>query len=111
MNPEIRRFPSSFFYNDILKDSNIVKENEKHVIHTHHLFKPYVVFDVGDSYHSRNRYGSLRNSLEAHFCVHLFKELRDFLIRKMEQARKSQGFVEQPPRVKVIYILKLKYLL
>eukprot|EP00210_Caulerpa_lentillifera_P002220 g2133.t1 len=102
MHPLIRSFPSMFFYNNVLEDGDNIKENEHESFYDHDLLKPYVVFDVPTGFHERQGGGSLQNQVEADLAVALFRELRDFLIQKQNQAEKDGSPKPKPVRVGVL---------
>lgn len=99
MHPWIRRFPSAYFYNDMLMDGRNVLERPPESFYDHDLLKPYVVFDVPTGIHERQGGGSLQNQVEADLAAALFKELRDHLISK--QKRALQLGKKPPPAVRV----------
>lgn len=89
MHPQIRQFPSAYFYNDSLVDGENVVHNQFHEFYNHSLLKPYVFFDVAMGQHARQYSGSLQNHVEAEMATALFKELRDWLVQRMAKLREE----------------------
>lgn len=89
MHPQIRQFPSAYFYNDSLIDGENVIQNQFHEFYNHSLLKPYVFFDVAMGQHERQYSGSLQNHVEAQMATALFKELRDWLVQRMAKLREE----------------------
>lgn len=74
MHSAIRTFPSRFFYNDALVDSERVLGDEWNLpYHTSRRFQPYLFYDLRSRETKRGR--SLRNRTEAEFVVQLLTEL------------------------------------
>lgn len=93
MHPQIRQFPSAYFYNNSLQDGQNIKNDKFHEFYSHSLLKPYVLFDVSMGQHERQNSGSLQNQMEADMAAALFRELRDWLIKRMGDL-KTEG---KPP--------------
>ncbi|XP_058096737.1 uncharacterized ATP-dependent helicase C29A10.10c-like [Magnolia sinica] len=80
MHPQIRDFPSRYFYQGRLTDSESVSNLPDEVYYKDPLLKPYVFFDVTHGRES-HRGGSVsyQNIHEAQFCVRLYEHLQKTL--------------------------------
>ena len=78
MHPQIRDFPSRYFYQGKLSDSESIMKLEDEVYHKDPMLRPYVFFDIlhGRESH-RNGSVSLQNLQEASFCLKLYEYLHE----------------------------------
>ncbi|KAI3689280.1 hypothetical protein L2E82_47234 [Cichorium intybus] len=78
MHPQIRDFPSRYFYQGRLTDSESVKSQPDESYHNDPLLRPYVFYDVTHGRES-HRGGSVsyQNVHEAKFCVKLYERLME----------------------------------
>ncbi|CAH1454090.1 unnamed protein product [Lactuca virosa] len=76
MHPQIRDFPSRYFYQGRLTDSESVKSQPDENYYNDPLLRPYVFYDVTHGRES-HRGGSVsyQNVHEAKFCVRLYERL------------------------------------
>jgi len=75
MHPEIREFPSNFFYEDKLFDSDSIAERSAPMYQQNdEVLKPYMLFHVSGK-QERNPSGSLSNDAEVDFVVALYDHL------------------------------------
>ncbi|MQM02775.1 hypothetical protein Taro_035545, partial [Colocasia esculenta] len=80
MHPQIRDFPSRYFYQGCLTDSESIASLADEVYYKDHLLKPYVFFDISHGREShRGASVSYQNVHEAQFCLRLYEHLHDFL--------------------------------
>ena len=91
MHPEIRTFPSRFFYQDRLEDAPEVLSRPPPPFATPgSLLQPYQVFDVS---RGRERYAprmkSPENEAEADMALALYQQLQLVMERKAAQANAS----------------------
>jgi senataxin len=100
MHPDIRRFPSEFFYGGSLKDAENIKFEcarldftllSSHVQRVE--FGPYLLFDTILGVEERNARGSLCNSYEARTCVTLLELL---MASQARDARKLSVAILSP---------------
>lgn len=80
MRPEIREFPSAFFYENKLSDANCTlltsKIDYEALLHRHDItFMPYLIFDTSAGVERRSALGSIKNEFEAQLCVKLISIL------------------------------------
>ncbi|XXG70707.1 hypothetical protein AAC387_Pa07g0124 [Persea americana] len=80
MHPEIRDFPSRYFYQGRLTDSESVSKLADEIYYKDPLLKPYVFYDVTHGRES-HRAGSVsfQNIHEAQFCLRLYEHLQKTL--------------------------------
>ncbi|EYU33333.1 hypothetical protein ABFS82_03G017200 [Erythranthe guttata] len=80
MHPHIRDFPSRYFYQGRLTDSESVSNLPDEIYYKDPLLRPYVFFDVTYGRES-HRGGSVsyQNTQEAQFCVRLYEHLQKTL--------------------------------
>ncbi|KAL7116638.1 hypothetical protein ACP275_03G016900 [Erythranthe tilingii] len=80
MHPHIRDFPSRYFYQSRLTDSESVSNLPDEIYYKDPLLRPYVFFDVTYGRES-HRGGSVsyQNTQEAQFCVRLYEHLQKTL--------------------------------
>ncbi|GAX75224.1 hypothetical protein CEUSTIGMA_g2668.t1 [Chlamydomonas eustigma] len=100
MHPEIRSFPSSFFYEGRLQDGRSVLETPPAAFYDAEvgLLKPYVVFDVErgrEMSHSRSK----RNLAEAEMAAALFLELKCEV--EVQERKAVEAGKPKPPPVQV----------
>jgi senataxin len=95
MDPDIRSFPSRYFYHNRLEDASAIKARTPAPYHSRRLLGHYMVFDVARGQERRGQQsGSLSNAAEAEFAVCLVLELR----RAMQEAAAAAAAVgHQPP--------------
>ncbi|CAA0823851.1 P-loop containing nucleoside triphosphate hydrolases superfamily protein [Striga hermonthica] len=77
MHPHIRDFPSRYFYQGRLTDSESVVNLPDELYYKDSLLRPYVFYDItcGRESHCRGSV-SFQNTQEAQFCVRLFEHLQ-----------------------------------
>ena len=77
MHPEIRKFPSSAFYDDRLVDSDsvVAAAARREPYHDANHLGPYVVFDASGGAQHKSATGGLSNAVEALCVVCLYKKL------------------------------------
>eukprot|EP00798_Chlamydomonas_sp_ICE-L_P025627 gene25627-11284_t len=92
MHPEIRQFPSAFFYDSQLQDGLSVLQTPPAAFYSAEVgvLKPYVFFDVASGVES-TRARSRTNQAEADMAAGLFWELRCELIAAFEKFQKGEG--------------------
>lgn len=78
MRPEIRQFPSHYFYQDALKDAECIVQAPPPPFYRAPLLKPYVVFDVNRGQMTTVS-RSLQNVAEAEMAAALFWELWTYM--------------------------------
>eukprot|EP00268_Persea_americana_P030799 TRINITY_DN2984_c0_g2_i2.p1 TRINITY_DN2984_c0_g2~~TRINITY_DN2984_c0_g2_i2.p1 ORF type:complete len:746 (-),score=172.19 TRINITY_DN2984_c0_g2_i2:1620-3749(-) len=80
MHPQIRDFPSRYFYQGRLTDSESVSKLADEIYYKDPLLKPYVFYDVTHGRES-HRAGSVsfQNIHEAQFCLRLYEHLQKTL--------------------------------
>ena len=71
MLPEIRHFPSRFFYDGILTDDPSM--SNKGVMNKMWPSEPYLLFDTGDTFETRSNRGSVVNLFEVSLIFSLLK--------------------------------------
>lgn len=103
MHPEIRDFPSRYFYQGRLTDSESVAKLPDEVYYTDPLLRPYIFFDITHGRES-HRGGSVsyQNIHEAQFCLRLYEHLQKTL--------KSSGIAKISVGIITPYKLQLKCL-
>ncbi|KAL6493163.1 hypothetical protein OROGR_032922 [Orobanche gracilis] len=77
MHPHIRDFPSRYFYQGRLTDSESVVNRPDEIYYKDSLLRPYIFFDI--SYGRESHRGgsvSYQNTQEAQFCVRLYEHLQ-----------------------------------
>ena len=80
MRPEIRKFPSDFFYENKLSDANctsLTSMIDYQALRREHdiAFTPYLIFDTSGGVERRSSLGSIKNEFEAQLCVKLISIL------------------------------------
>lgn len=76
MHPQIRDFPSRYFYQGRLVDSESVKGLPEEVYHKDPLLQPYLFFDISLGRESHAGSVSYQNKMEAQVAVHLYQHLQ-----------------------------------
>ena len=76
MHPEIRQFPSQYFYNGRLQDCVGILSSTQEPFHVDPLLKPYLFFDVADGKEQHRNRGSLQNVDEVEVVLSLYRHLR-----------------------------------
>uniref|UniRef100_A0A7I4BQ27 Uncharacterized protein n=1 Tax=Physcomitrium patens TaxID=3218 RepID=A0A7I4BQ27_PHYPA len=79
MHPQIRDFPSRYFYQGRLVDSESVKALSEEVYHKDPLLQPYLFFDISLGRESHAGSVSYQNKMEAQVAVHLYQHLQKTL--------------------------------
>ncbi|KAK9811177.1 hypothetical protein WJX73_008484 [Symbiochloris irregularis] len=79
MHPDIRAFPSAYFYQNALQDAPIVTRAPPEPFYKVPLLQPYRFFDVTGRHQGMGRSKSLYNDEEAQMVVALFKEVCAYL--------------------------------
>ncbi|XP_004301316.1 PREDICTED: uncharacterized ATP-dependent helicase C29A10.10c-like [Fragaria vesca subsp. vesca] len=103
MHPQIRDFPSRYFYQGRLTDSESVANLPDEIYYKDPLLKPYVFYDITHGRES-HRGGSVsyQNIHEAQFCVRLYEHL--------QKTAKSLGMGKISVGIITPYKLQLKCL-
>ncbi|KAK6115465.1 hypothetical protein DH2020_007734 [Rehmannia glutinosa] len=103
MHPHIRDFPSRYFYQGRLTDSESVSKLPDEIYYKDPLLRPYLFFDITYGRES-HRGGSVsyQNTQEAQFCVRLYEHLQKTL--------KSRGVGKVSVGIITPYKLQLKCL-
>eukprot|EP00250_Pteridium_aquilinum_P020444 c24814_g2_i2 orf=471-4703(+) len=103
MHPQIREFPSRYFYQGRLVDSEAVSSLPDEPYHRDSILRPYVFYDVshGRESHKGNSV-SYQNVTEAHFAAQLYEYLQNFI--------KTAGISKVSVGVITPYKLQLKCL-
>lgn len=80
MHPQIRDFPSRYFYQGRLSDSESVANLPDEIYYKDPLLKPYVFYDITHGRES-HRGGSVsyQNMHEAQFCLRMYEHLQKIL--------------------------------
>ncbi|GAV59278.1 LOW QUALITY PROTEIN: AAA_11 domain-containing protein/AAA_12 domain-containing protein [Cephalotus follicularis] len=93
MHPQIRDFPSRYFYQGRLTDSESVVSLPEEIYHKDPLLKPYIFYDVIHGRES-HRGGSVsyQNISEAQFCYSLYEHLQKTL-NSMGAGKISVGII------------------
>ncbi|KAM7516799.1 hypothetical protein LguiA_006382 [Lonicera macranthoides] len=80
MHPQIRDFPSRYFYQGRLTDSESVTNRPEEIYHKDPLLRPYIFYDITHGRES-HRGGSVsyQNIHEAQFCLRLYEYLQKTL--------------------------------
>ncbi|KAL4604072.1 hypothetical protein ACB092_10G167600 [Castanea dentata] len=80
MHPQIRDFPSRYFYQGRLSDSESVANSPDEIYYKDPLLKPYVFYDITHGRES-HRGGSVsyQNMHEAQFCLRMYEHLQKTL--------------------------------
>lgn len=103
MHPQIRDFPSRYFYQGRLTDSDSVANLPDEIYYKDPLLRPYVFYDITHGREShRGGSVSFQNIHEAQFCVRLYEHLQKTL--------KSSGFGKVTVGIITPYKLQLKCL-
>lgn len=103
MHPQIRDFPSRYFYQGRLTDSDSVANLPDEIYYKDPLLRPYVFYDITHGREShRGGSVSFQNIHEAQFCVRLYEHLQKTL--------KSGGFGKVTVGIITPYKLQLKCL-
>ncbi|CAM6105716.1 unnamed protein product [Calypogeia fissa] len=76
MHPQIRDFPSRYFYQGRLVDSESVKEKPGEIYHKDQLLQPYLFYDISQGRESHGGSVSYQNKLEAQVAVRLYMHLQ-----------------------------------
>ncbi|KAM7257179.1 hypothetical protein ACFE04_012920 [Oxalis oulophora] len=80
MHPQIRDFPSRYFYQGRLTDSESVTNLPDEIYYKDHLLRPYIFYDVMHGREShRGGSVSFQNISEAQFCFSLYEYLQKTL--------------------------------
>ncbi len=84
MHESIVNFPSKTFYKNNLITAKEVLTRKQAPWHSHHMFPPYLLFDVDNGVMNRSRDGGISNNAEANFVVKIlerfsqeFRELKN----------------------------------
>ncbi|XAR48574.1 hypothetical protein NMG60_11031443 [Bertholletia excelsa] len=103
MHPQIRDFPSRYFYQGRLTDSESVANLAEEVYHKDPLLRPYLFYDITHGRESQ-RGGSVsyQNIHEAEFCLSLYEHLQKIV--------KSSGAGKVTVGIITPYKLQLKCL-
>eukprot|EP00898_Chlorokybus_atmophyticus_P006981 jgi/Chlat1/7284/Chrsp58S06911 len=88
MHPEIRSFPSRYFYENLLQDAPSVLARGPDQFHQHPLLRPYSFIDVAGK-ETRNGRGSLQNEREALVAAKLYHLLSDHIPKESIHQRCS----------------------
>ncbi|XP_052202174.1 helicase sen1-like [Diospyros lotus] len=93
MHPQIRDFPSRYFYKGHLTDSESVARLPDEICYMDPLLRPYVFYDISHGRESR-RGGSVsyQNVHEARFCLSLWEHLQKTL-RSLGMGKVSVGII------------------
>ncbi|PKA50751.1 putative helicase MAGATAMA 3 [Apostasia shenzhenica] len=103
MHPQIREFPSRYFYQARLTDSESVASLPDEIYYKDPLMQPYIFYDIMHGREShRGSSVSYQNIMEAQFALRLYEHLQKFL--KANGARKVTVGIITP------YKLQLKCL-
>ncbi|MCO5593983.1 hypothetical protein L7F22_048002 [Adiantum nelumboides] len=80
MHPQVRDFPSRYFYQSRLVDSESISSLPDEPYHSDALLRPYIFYDVshGRESHKGNSV-SYQNVTEAQFAARLFEYLQNFI--------------------------------
>lgn len=103
MHPQIREFPSRYFYQGRLVDSETVSSLPDEPYHQDAILRPYVFYDVSHGRESHKGSSvSYQNVTEAHFAARLYEYLQNFI--------KAAGISKVSVGVITPYKLQLKCL-
>ncbi|KAL1329314.1 hypothetical protein AAHE18_12G031900 [Arachis hypogaea] len=93
MHPQIRDFPSRYFYQGRLTDSESVVKLPDEVYHKDPLLRPYIFYDIKHGRES-HRGGSVsyQNIHEAQFCLRLYEHLQKTL-KSLGMGKISVGII------------------
>ncbi|KAG8377370.1 hypothetical protein BUALT_Bualt08G0026000 [Buddleja alternifolia] len=93
MHPHIRDFPSRYFYQGRLTDSESVSNLPDEIYYKDPLLRPYVFFDITYGRES-HRGGSVsyQNTQEAQFCVRLYEHLQK-TVRSLGAGKVTVGII------------------
>ncbi|XP_025639454.1 helicase sen1 isoform X4 [Arachis duranensis] len=93
MHPQIRDFPSRYFYQGRLTDSESVVKLPDEVYHKDPLLRPYIFYDIRHGRES-HRGGSVsyQNIHEAQFCLRLYEHLQKTL-KSLGMGKISVGII------------------
>lgn len=103
MHPQIRDFPSRYFYQGRLTDSESVTNRPEEIYYKDPLLRPYIFYDITHGRES-HRGGSVsyQNIHEAQFCLRLYEHLQKTL--------KTSGLGKMSVGIITPYKLQLKCL-
>ncbi|KAJ7540105.1 hypothetical protein O6H91_10G001500 [Diphasiastrum complanatum] len=79
MHPQIRDFPSRYFYQGRLVDSDGVKDLPDEVFHKDPMLQPYLFYDISHGRESHGGSVSYQNVVEAQFAARLYQHLKSVL--------------------------------
>ncbi|KAB1206603.1 Helicase sen1 [Morella rubra] len=93
MHPEIRDFPSRYFYQGRLKDSESIANLPDEDYYTDSLLRPYVFYDITHGRES-HRAGSVsyQNIHEAQFCLRIYEHLQK-TVKSLGMGKISVGII------------------
>lgn len=93
MHPQIRDFPSRYFYQGRLTDSDSVSNMADEIYYKDPLMQPFVFFDIlhGRESH-KNGSVSYQNSHEAQFCLRIYEHLQN-AIKSAGSKKVSVGII------------------
>ncbi|KAL3681980.1 hypothetical protein R1sor_000002 [Riccia sorocarpa] len=77
MHPQIRDFPSRYFYQGRLVDSESVRSRPDEAYHKDSLLQPYLFYDISHGRESHGGSVSYQNKLEAQVAVRLYRHLQE----------------------------------
>ncbi|CAA3025985.1 Hypothetical predicted protein [Olea europaea subsp. europaea] len=103
MHPQIRDFPSSYFYQGRLTDSESVANLPDEIYYKDPLLRPYIFYDITHGREShRGGSVSFQNTQEAQFCLRIYEHLQKTI--------KSSGVGKVSVGIITPYKLQLKCL-
>ncbi|KAL2503805.1 P-loop containing nucleoside triphosphate hydrolase superfamily protein [Abeliophyllum distichum] len=103
MHPQIRDFPSRYFYQGRLTDSESVASLPDEIYYKDSLLRPYIFYDITHGREShRGGSVSFQNTQEAQFCLRLYEHLQKTI--------KSSGVGKVSVGIITPYKLQLKCL-
>ncbi|KAL2610776.1 hypothetical protein R1flu_022468 [Riccia fluitans] len=80
MHPQIRDFPSRYFYQGRLVDSESVRSRPDEAYHKDLLLQPYLFYDISHGRESHGGSVSYQNKLEAQVAVRLYLHLQEVVV-------------------------------
>ncbi|KAF6149170.1 hypothetical protein GIB67_026026 [Kingdonia uniflora] len=93
MHPQIRDFPSRYFYQGRLTDGEILRTLPDEIFHEDPLLRPYLFFDITNGREShRGDSVSYENIQEARFCLRLYEYLQRKL-KSLSLSKVSVGII------------------